>query len=684
MSTTTELSMLNAALDLAEMGFYVFPVAKGGKTPLIKGWPAQASRDRSVIAAWWNEWPDANIGAAPDRSGHFVVDLDRKDGKDGVAAFSELAKPHGGSPTFAVKTPTGGYHLWFRGQASNSTSRLATGVDVRGRSGYVVMPPSVIGDAKYKVAKEADIAEAPAWLLALTQKPHAKASEHQGEPVEWGDFEYVLACIPNPTTRNDWRDIVAAVRATNSGTEEERLELLKKKIDPGHHEEMQVIWDTMPPKDGGLDYGTLHHLAKKAVEGSGEVFSLPSWEPRPSAEVWASSELANIVANARAEKARTLREDTAPGAGDKRPIKLWSIDECLNRPLPTPLIDDIVMEGENIIWLGEFKKGKSLAMIDIALSVAAGVSAFGHFKVHRPGPVVYLSSEGETYLSERLSAWLHSRGLTPDDVRANFKYVFDVPIASDPSDVDRYIAPISEWLDGRTPSLIIIDTMSRTLGVMDENTGPTMNLYETMTRKLMREFGCVVFTVGHTGKDPDKLLRGHSSGLANFDAYILYKASGDDRVAIRTGRGIDPEPFEVARLLHDWTGPDGEGHRGEVVTFRKHVAGSDKAIVRSHDPYDFHLVEEQLQRMGAFAGAPTMISAKTLAQALFPDRDEETWDRAAKQLNKLASIPEEKPRSLAALRHKAAKGKADFWHAAQTEAEFRRHDDEDPGFGVTL
>nr|WP_232523726.1 bifunctional DNA primase/polymerase [Nocardioides sp. MAH-18] len=126
---------------LADAGFHVFPVE--GKEPRVR-WGSAATRDAEQLLAWWRRWPDAGVAVDCGRSGVVVVDLDVKDGVDGVTAWKELAD--GRAPaTFCAVTPSGGRHLYYRDSARsyrNSASQVAPGVDVRGVGGYVVAPPS--------------------------------------------------------------------------------------------------------------------------------------------------------------------------------------------------------------------------------------------------------------------------------------------------------------------------------------------------------------------------------------------------------------------------------------------------------------------------------------------------------------------------------------------------------------
>jgi hypothetical protein len=104
-----------------------------------------------------------------------VIDLDvavpSADG--GEAAFEALcAQADAPWPsTFTVRTPSGGWHLYFRASPQHkitvSTGQVAAHVDVRGDGGYVVGPGSVIGGRPYQVANRGEAVPLPEWLARL-------------------------------------------------------------------------------------------------------------------------------------------------------------------------------------------------------------------------------------------------------------------------------------------------------------------------------------------------------------------------------------------------------------------------------------------------------------------------------------------------------------------------------------
>lgn len=150
--------LLKAALSYAAKGLPVFPAAKinRAKKPLVKwgkgtdGHPdltqRRATTDADTIRAWWARWPLAMIGMPTgERSGIVVLDIDRKNGVDGLANLRAAGMdPFAMSPVIA-KTPSGGLHVFMRysGPLKNSAGILAAGVDVRGDGGYIVLLPSL-------------------------------------------------------------------------------------------------------------------------------------------------------------------------------------------------------------------------------------------------------------------------------------------------------------------------------------------------------------------------------------------------------------------------------------------------------------------------------------------------------------------------------------------------------------
>jgi putative DNA primase/helicase len=185
--------VLDAALAYAARGWRVFPCDPNpqkphAKRPLVgidrddagrpidgSGWPRKASSDPEQIRAWWRRWPRALIGMAPGWADAFVVDLDPK-GEAVETVEARLAAAIGAPlPTGPrTRTQSGGLHLWFRrpdrGLVGNTTPGLAN-IDIRCDLGYVIVPPSVMGNgnayAWIGTPYDGEAPEVPTALMAL-------------------------------------------------------------------------------------------------------------------------------------------------------------------------------------------------------------------------------------------------------------------------------------------------------------------------------------------------------------------------------------------------------------------------------------------------------------------------------------------------------------------------------------
>ncbi|MCA3657926.1 MAG: DUF3987 domain-containing protein [Methylobacterium sp.] len=167
-------AILDHALAWAARGFRIFPVQPGAKVP-PKGmfWRNEATSDPAKIRAWWAFNPNYNYGVAGG-DGWLIVDVDA--GKNGFASLLDVDLPD----TLTVKTPGGGLHLYYRGpDVANSVDRVAPGIDIRSKGGYVIGPGSVFDDADgakgyrgaYKLIDDRPAADAPAGFLLQCGEP---------------------------------------------------------------------------------------------------------------------------------------------------------------------------------------------------------------------------------------------------------------------------------------------------------------------------------------------------------------------------------------------------------------------------------------------------------------------------------------------------------------------------------
>lgn len=136
---TRPKALAESAAWYAHNGLAVFPLVPGEKRPIVRRGLHEATTDPEQVAAWWQQWPQANIGL---RTGlrFDVVDV------DGPAGYRSLVvlEDDGLIPATLgrVCTARGGRHIYIAPTGDGNTAGLLPGIDYRGSGGYVVAPPS--------------------------------------------------------------------------------------------------------------------------------------------------------------------------------------------------------------------------------------------------------------------------------------------------------------------------------------------------------------------------------------------------------------------------------------------------------------------------------------------------------------------------------------------------------------
>ena len=166
-------AMASAASALAASGLPVFGLVPRGKVPRrgSRG-HLDATLDAAAIAAHWSRHPYDNIGVRP-LADMFVLDIDPRNGGEGHLA--QLIANNGPLPaTWTTRTGSGGRHYWFTSDVAATKSRLASGVDIKTNTGFVVAPPSIHPNGtsyEWLTPPNSRPAPAPAWLQLAVQTP---------------------------------------------------------------------------------------------------------------------------------------------------------------------------------------------------------------------------------------------------------------------------------------------------------------------------------------------------------------------------------------------------------------------------------------------------------------------------------------------------------------------------------
>jgi hypothetical protein len=84
------------------------------------------------------------LGIYPGASGHIVLDVDVKDGGQGLKSLARIESVHSPLPGRRVRTPSGGLHIWMKlpagytGEIGNT--KVWPDIDIRCHKGYVIAP----------------------------------------------------------------------------------------------------------------------------------------------------------------------------------------------------------------------------------------------------------------------------------------------------------------------------------------------------------------------------------------------------------------------------------------------------------------------------------------------------------------------------------------------------------------
>ncbi len=226
-----------------------------------------------------------------------------------------------------------------------------------------------------------------------------------------------------------------------------------------------------------------------------------------------------------------------PGPATPTPI-LWALEgkPLINAPY---VVKNIIGPGELVLIYGAPKSGKTFFATDLALRVAGNLPWFGHLV--KPGLVIYVASEMGYRVQRRFYAWIKQHR---EDMSALLPCAIVPQVLNllDEVAIERLFATLgilSEQVG--KPSLVVIDTLARSMSGGDENTAQDIGRVIAVTDRLRDEFDAATALVHHAGKDPGKGARGSSSLLGAVDASIFVEAddNGTHRAKVEWSRASE-------------------------------------------------------------------------------------------------------------------------------------------------
>lgn len=523
-------SALRALPDILQ-GCKLFPCVPGGKEPAIKdGWHA-ATDDSAQIAEWHRINPDFNWAVATGPSGLFVIDVD----PNGLDWWGKLLERDpvirkAVERAYQVRTPRGGLHIYFRGEGPSTASRIAEGIDTRGgikrdgkivSGGYVLLPGSKTNAGAYSELPGGQIfalPEAIAKIIPERKKTDTLGLEKNPDADQPRNVQWALDLLKNYV---DGGRVSVQGKGGNNLAFQVAASILDKAISPGLC--FDLMWEhwnpaCVPPWDEWELETVIRNAAEYGEDTEGGV--------------------KGFQANADAFSNFIGQEFEPPLPADRSRDRIKFLhDYADNVQDPTWLIKDVLPAyGIGMIY-GESGSYKSFLALDMALCLAFGVPGqWGAPPVKND--VLFLAGEGPVATAKkRWPAWMEWQQI---EFRGDHRFLIKdrVPFFSDNEAWENVKADLAELK--AKPSLIVIDTLTRLITGLDENSAKDASMITNFMEQLARYYECFVLAIHHTGKDQNKGARGSSAFYANMDTVISTKLKlGGTEFRVRKQKDAD-------------------------------------------------------------------------------------------------------------------------------------------------
>lgn len=310
----------------------------------------------------------------------------------------------------------------------------------------------------------------------------------------------------------------------------------------------------------GDEAGRKHAVAVAAnlapLARSVRILELPGLPPKGDVSDWLAAGGTRDRLEALAAEAPVYR----PASVSEGALQLVGFDDMRPRLADGYLIKGLLPAGGMAVVYGDSGTGKTFLTLHLALCIAAGAECFGH-RVRRAG-VVYVAAEAGRSIQNRVAAAKHE--IEFPETMPFAAVMAPLDLCSGLDDAGRLVAAIRETDLGSPIELVIIDTLSRTMGAGNENAPEDMGAFVRSVDELRTQLGAAVMIVHHSGKDASRGARGHSLLRAATDTEIeVSRDPGGSRIAVarvtkqRDGIG-DGELQFTLRVIELGTDSDGE------------------------------------------------------------------------------------------------------------------------------
>ena len=474
------------AAEYVDNGWSVLPVRPDEKRPYMTNW-LQYTKTRApkpMVEAWFSNLTGAGVGVVTGKISNMVV-LDVE--HDCPYTIEELLKKY---PTQMIaRSGGGGYHLFYQYPVNQSRVsnrvRIFEGADLRADGGFIVLPPTMHPSGnRYEWVKRGPLGAFPVALLDLQAQPKAQ-----------GD---------------GW--ITEALRGVSEGGRNDTCARLagyffKKGMNADIVEALLLDWNERnePPLPVNEVRTTIKSIERSHATGDSQFTQVQYVDDRTPEEKQSPASSFGVM---------KLTDYVKGYGGDG---VSWLVDEWL----PDKSITFLISPPESY---------KTWLLLDLAVSVSAGVPFLGKFQVNSPGPTLIIQQEdSHSGLTDRLALIVEQKLNALPKLEGSewvVPAIPDIPIFVHPDrqlrfsdkkvleEMERQIATIR-------PKVIMIDPLYSTTETTDNYMADLAN--RMMILKTWRDkYGCSFLIAHHSKKnlDPDSTAREDSWGSQFLNAFL--------------------------------------------------------------------------------------------------------------------------------------------------------------------
>lgn len=474
------------ATEYVNNGWSVLPVRPEEKRPYMTNW-LQYTKTRAPMATvenWFNHLSGAGIGVVTGRiSNMIVLDIEA----DCPYPIEDLLKRY---PTQMIaRSGGGGWHLFYQYPTNQSRVsnrvKIFEGADLRADGGFIVLPPTMHpSGSRYEWVKKGPLGAFPVALLDLKTR--------------------------TPVQGEGW--ITEALRGVSEGARNDTCARLagyffKKGVTADIVETLLLDWNERnePPMPAREVRSTIKSIERSHAGSSNQFTQLEFTDDRDKQEIQKEQSSFDVM----------RMTDYVKGYGGEGVS--WLVDDWL----PDKSITFLVSPPESY---------KTWLLLDLAVSVSAGVPFLGKYQVNNPGPTLIIQQEdSHAGLTDRLALIVEQK-LNALPKLGDNEWVVpsmpDIPIYVHPDrqlrfDNPKVLEEMEKQIQAIKPKVILIDPLYSTTSSTDNYMADLAN--RMMILKTWRDrYGCSFLIAHHSKKnlDPDSTAREDSWGSQFLNAFL--------------------------------------------------------------------------------------------------------------------------------------------------------------------